>query len=64
MQHAGQLAGIWALSVVFFGPPSGPVAAPPRLLLPLAGGVRRAAWGTGGRAKSGRSTGQEGQDAG
>ena len=63
IQHAGQFTGIRALGVVLFSPASSPVAAPPRLLLLLAGGVRSAARGVGGRAKGGRSAGQEGEDA-
>lgn len=64
MQHAGQLTGVRTLGVVLFSPASSPVAAPPRLLFPLAGGVGRTARGVGGRAEGGRSAGQEGQDAG
>lgn len=64
MQHTGQLTGVRALSVVLLSPPSGPVAAPPRLLLPLAWVVRSAARRVGGRAKGGGGTGQEGQDSG
>lgn len=58
VQHAGQLAGVRALSVVLLGPASGAVAAPPRFLRLLAGGVMAAAGRAGGGA------GQEGKDAG
>lgn len=64
MQRAGVLAGIRALGVVLLGPASGPVAAPPRFLLPLARGPGAGARGTGSRAKGGGRAGQEGQDPG